>query len=180
MATSDSLPDPSDDVLQVADPEDYNQNRRLRQIHNARERFPRVAREEYERVDGDDGGEISLDRYQEIITDALIDYLIEVEPLMRNKSLIKSSLDDVDDRESLPDASPFWNEETIEVDGGREVTLETIVEENGYVRSAEGDGEPQTLRLRDARAAYRLTNRYLERVGFGLELDQGLPTDSIP
>lgn len=149
----------------VADPDDYNQTRRLRQIHDARERFPEVVREEAERVVEDKRMEgITRDRYREIVSDALLDYLIEVEPVMRQAH--------ASDKTDLEE--DYWDGESV-IDGGEDVTLKDIVDANARLEGDEGEEQPLTVG--QARTAYRVANRFLSDIGFGIEFDDGLPRD---
>lgn len=150
--------------LTVEDPENYNLSRRLRQIHDARERVPDTIREEANRVSSGrrDDGEITHYRYREIVTDALIDYLIELEPLMLN--------DDIDTETN------YWSGYEVATDGeGRQVTLKRIVDHNGEVA---GDGEDdRPLSVGEVRAAFRAANRFFADAGLGVSLDEGLATE---
>jgi hypothetical protein len=166
MASATPPVDPGEQTGQptVADPENYNLQRRLRQIHNARERFPETVREEQDRVVSPDRREngITEDRYLEIVTEALLDYLIELEPLMRN-----------DDLETGTD---YWNGFEVTTDKhGDAVTIKRIVESDGNLPMSDTDGP---LTLKTARAAYRAANRFVAEAGLGVELDDGLQIES--
>lgn len=163
-ASEERLPD-----ITVADPDNYNIARRLRQIHNARERFPEVVREESERVsDSPRGPGITPGRYRELVADALIDYIIEVEPLMRSGELNKK-------QDGF--GTEFWSEKTVwKAPDGKEVTLQYIVEHDGVVPAEDGD-ESQAIPINVARKAYRMTNRFVAQVGLGVELDSNLPIE---
>ena len=156
---------PGKDGISIADPEDYNRTRRLRQIHDAKERVTKTIREEGDKVSSDPrNGGITRGRYREKVKDALIDYLIEVEPLMLNEKI---------------DGEDVWNETEVEEDPeGDPITLERIVEENGYVPGESEDSVPLPINV--SRKAWRPATRFLtNQVGFGLELDEGLPTDKL-
>lgn len=156
-ATPDQVPggDDDDNTVSVADPEDYVQTRRLREIHDARERVPTTIREESDRI----GEDITQERYREIITDTLVDYIIEVEPLLRDEQL------DLEE--------DYWSDVGISVAEG-ETTLEEIVNENGAVS---GDGG--SLTVEEVRNAFRVVNRFLYDADLDLETEQGLPEDTI-
>jgi hypothetical protein len=143
--------------LQVEDPEDYNQNRRLAQIHDARQRFQRAIREEGRRAER---GDINNERYRELVAEALIEYLIEIEPVIARAT--------VEDDEDHP-----WDETAVAEDGAGEViTLERIVDGGGWLRV----GEDKTLpSINQCRQCYRHANRYLAEVGLGVKMGVGLP-----
>lgn len=149
----------------IDDPDDYNRHRRLRQVHEARERVPETIREEGERVSNNPtGGEITQARYREIVADALIEYLIELEPVMLD--------------EDIEFGKEFWANKQVETDGqDQDITLKRIVEENGVVQDEDGSNVPLTIGV--SRNAFRLANRFLNKIGFGLGVDEGMPTDKI-
>lgn len=147
-------------TAEPVDPENFNLHRRLRQIHDAKEQVPVTIREEAKNVVDDprDPG-ITYDRYEERVVDAVLNYIIEVEPLMMRDDL---------------DGTDVWDEEAaIEVDG-REFTLQDLVEQNGYISIDDGD---QPLPVSASRQAYRATNRFLSTAGFGVKLDEQLPAE---
>lgn len=166
---------PISDSLSVRDPEDYNLSRRLRQLHNARERFNEVVRTKSEEAASE---EITRGRYREVVVAALIEYLIEVEPLLRNTQVN-------DKREDL--GLNYWKSEDVldELRGDppefigdvEKLTLEEIVTSGGYLLDDLDEDGPDPLRIDQSRAAFRLANRFLGEVGFGLELDEGLPIE---
>lgn len=74
-------PDPEDDELLLADPDDYHQAQRLREIHDARRHVHKVIR--------------NIERWsvskrhakqQRNLTDAVIAYYTELEPLIRRSN----------------------------------------------------------------------------------------------
>lgn len=160
MAASEDTPQPAGDGVTVADPEDYVQARRLREIHDARQRVPESIREEADRI----GGGINRERYNEIITDALVDYAIQLEPLLRD--------DEIETEED------YWSGEAV-VDVGRNggVTIEEIVEESGRIDTRGGETAPLTPT--QVREATRHLNRFLYEIGLDIETDEGLPEDKL-
>lgn len=148
---------------EIVDPDNYNLARRFKQIHDARERFPEVKREESKRVAKDEkAGGITKGRYRQIVSDALIDYLIEVEPLMRN--------------ENLEHGDVYWSEKNIGEDGaGNQITLGLIVDQNGYVHDESGNRVPLPIPM--SQKAYRMANRFVADAGIGLDIDTGLPIE---
>lgn len=152
--------DRHDRTAEPVDPENFNLHRRLRQIHNAKEQVPETIREEAKRVVDDprDPG-ITEGRYRELVADAVLNFIIEVEPLMRNDDL---------------DGTDVWDEEAVISIDDQGLTLEDVVEQNGYVTTEEGT-EP--LPISASREAYRATNRFLANAGFGVKLDEQMPAE---
>lgn len=154
--------DQSDGSFGVADPDDYLLMRRLRQIMDARERFAETVRERKDDVVSDDRQTgITFRRYRELVADAAIEYLVEVEPLLRH--------DDLEEEQSI------WAESIDTDPQGGAITCKRIVESGGTV--PDESGEPVPLPVSVSRGAYRAVNRFLSTVGFGVRLDSGLPTD---
>lgn len=180
-STPDGGPD-GDGSLEVADPDDYNQTRRLRQIHRSRERVEEAILEGREDLAA---GDRSRENYDEYVLEALLLYVIQAEPL-----LTAPAIHGVGPHNETRKEARFWREvevigeedddgeaesetlvETIEVNGS-EVTLSEILENDGEI-------EDETLSVPDSRKAYRLVNRFLNEVGLGLPFDEGLPEDEL-
>jgi len=146
----------------VADPEDYLLTRRLRQIMDARDRVAETIRERKDEVvDDTRQGGITRAKYRELVADVLIEYLIEIEPILRH--------DDLDEDVTV------WTDRITTDPAGGSITLGRIVEEGGIV--PDGNGNEVPLPVDVSRAAYRAANRFLTNVGFGVRLDSGLPSD---
>lgn len=143
--------------LEINDPEEYSTGRRLRQVHDAKEKFPERVREEQDRLEDE---EISEGRFREVISETLAWYLMEIEPVVES--------DELDGRGE--DVVEAWRDEPI---GDVELTLEEIVNGMGYTE------EREPLSLVDATAAYRKANKIMHRARLGLQVDDGLPEDEL-
>jgi hypothetical protein len=164
-------PGPQDDNASVEDPHDLNRRRRFQQIHDARERFPEIRREHRERVITNEDarnpdGEITQRRYREIVANALVDYLSEVEPLLLRAHNTEPERGDEDG----PGPGAYYDSRAIRTDDG-DITLRNILEHNGKPL-----GEPLTIQ--QSRSAYRLCNQFLADVGLDLDFERGLPQHS--
>lgn len=149
------------DRPQIEDPENYNLRRRLQQIHDRKENVPTTIREESRNVveDPRNTNGITEERYRELVKDAVIDYIVELEPLMTS--------------DEHPLDQDYWKDVGIELEAtDGEISLEELVESNGYVDGPEGE---QPLDIATSRRAYRVANRFLSRAGFGLKFDGSLP-----
>ncbi|QLD84623.1 hypothetical protein HWV23_02760 [Natronomonas halophila] len=147
-------------TAEPVDPENFNLRRRLRQIHNAKEQVPETISEEAKRVVDDprDPG-ISEERYYELVADAVLNFIIEVEPLMQNDDL---------------DGTDAWDEDPVFQVNDIEYTLKDIVENDGVIETEDGR---QPIPISASRKAYRATNRFLSTAGFGVEFDQKMPAE---
>jgi hypothetical protein len=148
-----------DRTPRIKDPNQYFELRRLRQIASAKERVPEVIRVgrrnlvDDEREDG-----ITPQRYREIVAEAVIEFAVELEPIMLH--------DECDGGEAT------WTDAVATDPQGEPISLERIVEEDGQVVDENGDAVPLPISV--SRAAYRHCSRFLSGVGFGVSFDGGL------
>lgn len=157
----DSAHPAGENSLQVTDPEDFNTQRRLRQLHNAREQFPRIRREAREKYNpaNERRSELTEEAYFEKVANALLDYLSEVEPVV-------ISLEEDDERREL------WTDDPVDDrDDADDLTLEDILEQAG--KRENEDEEMVPISEATSRKAYRKANKFLAEVGLGLNLDTG-------
>lgn len=148
--------------LAVSDPEDYLVSRRFRRIMDAREQVSETIRERKDDiVDDPRKSGITQSKYRELVADAIVEYLIEVEPILRHDDLAE----DVD----------VWGEPVATDPDDESITPKRIVDEGGVV--PDGNGEMVPLPVNVSRAAYRTVNRFLAEIGFGVPVDRGLPVD---
>lgn len=173
--------EPPGSRIEVADPDDYNRARRLRQVHDAREAFKTTFEEADEALSAE---EITDDRFAERVADALIWYIIEVEPIIearrrREEEIRERKEREAEERGDDPDDldheeySDYWADREVEGPGGEAFTLEQIVENDGVVDpSAE---EAEIIPPEVSKKAFRMVNRFLNESGFGLRFDKNLP-----
>jgi len=161
MATAQ---EPADDdtferTARIEDPNQYFELRRLRQISEAKERVPEVIRVgrrnlvEDERQDG-----ITQERYREVVAEAVIEFAVELEPIMMH--------------EECEGGEETWSEEIDTDPKGESITLGRIVEDDGRVVDEDGNSVPLPVSV--SRAAYRHCSRFLSGIGFGVSFDGGL------
>lgn len=214
-----SAPDQAPDYdrrLEVSDPSEYNETRRLRQIHKARERVEEAILEGFEDVADSIR---DPENYAEYVAECLLLYLLQVEPLLTSSTVLGEIVDDprseevivnrrhlvdfwyraqiepllassealgelilerpdqdetADGRlvEGRRDEADFWDTITIEIEDHGPVTLEEILEEDAIF-------DDRVISVSESRKAYRLINRFLNEIGFGLQFDEGLPEDEL-
>jgi hypothetical protein len=147
-------------VAEPVDPENFNLRRRLQQIHNAKEKVPETIREERKRVveDPRDPG-ITQETYRELVANAVLNFIIEVEPLMQNEGV---------------EGTDIWDDEDVVTIGDVEYTLKELVEQNGYLKIEDSEGP---MPIWASRQAYRATNRFLASAGLGVKLDEKMPSE---
>lgn len=173
--------EPPGSSIEVADPDDYNRARRLRQVHDAREAFKNTFEEADEALSAE---EITEDRFDERVADALIWYIIEVEPIIDARRRREEEIRDRKRREAeergddpedvdLDDYSDYWDEREVDGPDGETFTLERIVEDDGVV-DPDAD-EPNIIPSEVSKKAFRMVNRFMNESGFGLRFDKNLP-----
>jgi hypothetical protein len=82
MIDEQSDPDPEEPrAVTVLDPEQYSQNRRLKQIYDARERVPSVLHNGHTEV-RDRGTSFSEEDHRRAVAEAVCEYAIELYPLI--------------------------------------------------------------------------------------------------
>jgi hypothetical protein len=153
----------------VTDPEDFNAQRRLRQIHDARERFPEVRREARERYNPSNPRNSDLDKeaYFERVAQALVDYLVEIEPIA------KRGATDPDDEHHQK-----WDDDPVVTDADEnDLTLLDILNQDGEMLrdDVEDADEPVMGPLTEtaSRKAYRQANQMINDIGLGVGLEKG-------
>lgn len=139
----------------IADPENYNLSRRLRQLHDAKESVVEIKDRavNQEAVDSN----FSPSQRDQFVAEKLIDYIRELRPLMK----LRENEDD------------FLNEEVGTV-GGQELTLRQICETHGQVEIEDGQA---WIPYQVSMTAWDLCNDYMEQIAGGTFETQGLPTD---
>jgi len=149
----------------VEDPNQYFELRRLRQILEAKERVPeviRVGRRNIVDDKRDDG--ITRERYREIVAEAVIEFAVELEPIMLHGDCEGGEV--------------AWKKEVATDPNGDAISLKRIVEEDGVVVDEDGNSVPLPVSV--SRSAYRHCSKFLSNIGFGVSFGNGGPIDDTP
>jgi len=150
---------PGDDetgLERIEDPDNYNYRRRLKQLHDARERVIDIKNralniQQMERA-------FSAEKRDRYITERVVDYVHELRPLLE-----KQGTEDV-----------FLSEEIGSVDG-ESITMDRFAERRGRISTGEGT---RAIPYEASMEAWHICNSYFERVA-GPEFEDGsLPSDS--
>jgi hypothetical protein len=142
MSTEQPDHDDRDDSTAL-DPDDYNQTRRLRQIHDARSAVPESRRKGFGELNDVHTAFMESD-YRRYVAETVIEYAIELEPIAHRTDA------DVFDR-TLPD---------------RDVPIRALLDSGGQV----GD---EYITLAESRHIKRHLDRFMAKVGLGVEIDDG-------
>ena len=191
MATSSSTPE----YEQIDDPSEYNQRRRLSAIQDARER---VMEQRRQALELETYGQIREDLGQTIVREAVEDYVMEVEQLVRRAE------DRLTPEESEHDTAWYWEEANLGAvylpDKGGEYPIhglqafldfpspykaewyEEAEPPAGFTKHPEADSEgvvhrsaavqlPKSVSMN----AYRVVNRFLAASGLDANPEKTLP-----
>lgn len=105
----------TDDLDQIDDPGEYNQRRRIRAIHDARER---IFEQRRRALDMKSSGRISEQQYLKILREAVESFLLEIEQLLhRYAAETRDDYDDHAETDDEPEASPSHYLTDVELGG---------------------------------------------------------------
>lgn len=142
----------SDGVERIADPDNYNVRRRLKQLHDAKERVREVKGRALQLQMT--SREFTTRQRDRFVAEAVVDYINELETVLEQT-------DEADD----------FRQETVDVGDGT-VTVEDFCDGRGSVNV--GDG-PELASFEVSMEVWRICNRHFERVA-GTEFEsKGLP-----
>jgi hypothetical protein len=135
---------------QVVDPEEYNQNKRLREIHEARSDFM----DAYTTPSGE------FDNYRNPVearnirtAEFLTLYVANVEPVLRKTGLLEE----------------FLNEEVLVPKSDDKNEIGELYRSNFVI--VEGDNTEAITQI-GLKNIYRKTNEYLDKIGLGIEIQE--------
>jgi hypothetical protein len=141
-------------TARIADPDDYNLRRRLKQLHNAKEHVKTRKDTLLHREQQQRGRAWTADKRDRFIAEALVDYIHELRPLLKKN--------DQEDE--------FLSEEVGAVNSTM-VTIETIVDGRGYIpkngsanRYGIGEDSGMYLPYQYSMVAWDICNDYFEDV----------------
>lgn len=170
--------------IEVEDPDDYNLSRRYQQIHRARDHVKEVRAEAGTMASR---GEMSLERYREELAQAVADFAMELEWLIR-KDDEDESITESDIWDSVEIEAPLHPNGKIEGIGGF-VDRYGVIEVEEEIENESGLPGEQRRETHESMAApsvettmriYRQCNRFMNDIGLDVKFDQGLPRDSLP
>jgi len=140
-------------IARIADPDDYNLRRRLKQLHNAKETV-KTRKDTLLHKEQQKGRVWTADKRDRFIAEALVDYIHELRPLLK-----KNEQED-----------DFLSEE-VGVVNNTTVTIGTIVDGRGYIakngsanRYGIGDDSGKYLPYQYSMVAWDICNDYFEDV----------------
>lgn len=156
-------PETGDGAERLADPEDYNLRRRLRQLHDAKQAV----------IDSKDRAvnatvieeSISKPQRDRIVAEKLIDYVRELRPVLDKRT------SDTDHKET--DAESFLEEDVTELDG-ETITLRMIVDQHGQIQTENNEG---WIPYQVSMMAWDCCNTYFEEIGGAVFETESLPVD---
>lgn len=135
---------------QVLDPRDYNQNKRIKEIHRAKSDFIDAYSSDPQEYEG------YMDKFarRDIVTaESLGVYVANIEPVLREVGILDSFL-----KEKVESAKKAEKLEIGEL------------YENNFMIMHEGDVE--ALSRVSMMSVFRTSNEYLNKVGLGLEIEE--------
>lgn len=144
-------------IERIVDPDNYTLRRRLRQLHDAKERV--VERKNAAVLEWQMTRDFTERRRDLLVAEVVVDYVQELASVLEKQS---KTADD-EDGES-PDEDEFLNQ-SVSVSDRRDITLEEFARTRGRF-----DGAPLDYRV--SMEAWAVCNRYFEDVA-GAEFEQG-------
>jgi len=141
-------------IEQIADPDDYNTRRRLRQLHDARERVKEMKNNVLDQeANNPRRTDQSLARRN--VAETVVDYILELRPILAQPELQREE--------------EFLAEEIETVDG-EPITFQDLTKRNWF-----DDGNVPSLRT--SMRAWDLCNDYLEEIAGAMFEENSLPSD---